>query len=71
MKKIINKLFILFLLFSGISVFADVPIGNPGDGFNGGDPGSVAPINDYLIPMLLLGVALGYRLVRKKTQKVL
>ena len=31
----------------------------------GADPG-MAPINDYLIPMLLLAVVLGYRLLKKK-----
>lgn len=35
----------------------------------GVDPGNT-PIDDYLIPMLLLGVALGYCLVKKKTQEV-
>ena len=40
---------------------------NPGD--PGQDPGTL-PINNYLIPMLVLGVAIGYRLMRKKTQKV-
>jgi hypothetical protein len=30
----------------------------------------VAPINDYLIPMLLLGFLLGYRFLRKKTETV-
>jgi hypothetical protein len=39
---------------------------NPGDPT--GDPG--APINDYLVPMLLLGVVLGYRLLKKKTEIV-
>lgn len=29
-----------------------------------------APINDYLVPMLLLGVVLGYRLLKKKTEIV-
>ena len=38
------------------------PVGAPGD------PG--APINDYLIPMLVLGIAIGYRLLRKKTEIV-
>jgi hypothetical protein len=33
-----------------------------------GDPG--APINDYLIPMLVIGIAIGYRLLRKKTEIV-
>jgi hypothetical protein len=30
----------------------------------------VAPINDYLIPMLVLGILLGYRFLRKKTETV-
>ena len=71
MKKTINKLFILFLLFSGITVFADeTTIANPADGLNGGDPGSVAPINDYIIPMLLVVLVFGYRvlIVKKKVQ---
>ena len=38
------------------------PVGAPGD------PG--APINGYLLPMLVLGVAIGYRLLRKKTEIV-
>ena len=70
MKKIINRLFILFLLFSGITVFANDPIANPGDAFNGGDPGSVSPINDYIIPMLLVVLVFGYRvlIVKKRVQ---
>ena len=38
------------------------PVGAPGD------PG--APINGYVIPMLVLGIAIGYRLMRKKTEIV-
>jgi hypothetical protein len=34
-----------------------------------GDPGET-PINDYLIPMLVLGIAIGYSLLRKKTEIV-
>ena len=30
----------------------------------------VAPINDYLVPMLVLGILLGYRFFRKKTETV-
>ena len=45
-----------------LTTLADNPAGAPGD------PG--APINDYLLPMLLLGVAIGYRLLRKKTEIV-
>ena len=39
---------------------------NPND--PGADPG--APIDDYLVPMLLLGIAVGFRLLRKKTEIV-
>ena len=28
---------------------------------------TAAPINDYLIPMLVLGIAIGFRLLRKRT----
>jgi hypothetical protein len=27
-----------------------------------------SPINDYLLPMLVLGILLGYRFLRKKTK---
>ena len=45
-----------------LTTLVDNPAGSPGD------PG--APINDYLIPMLVLGIAIGYRLLRKKTEIV-
>ena len=31
------------------------------------DTQDVLPINDYLIPMLVLGIAIGFRLLRKRT----
>ena len=37
---------------------------NPGE--PGGDPGAT-PVNEFLTPMLVIGVAIGYRLLRKKT----
>ena len=40
---------------------------NPGD--PAGDPGAT-PINDYLIPMLFLGIIIGFRLLKKKTEIV-
>ena len=36
----------------------------------GADPGT-SPINDYLIPLLLLGVVLGYRLLKKKKKSII
>lgn len=44
-----------------ISTFANP--GEPGD-----DPGT--PINDYLIPMLVLGIAIGFRLLIHKSKIV-
>ena len=72
MKNNIKTLVIVFVfsIFS-LTTFASNPSGeedlstfaNPGE--PGGDPG--APINDYLLPMLVLGIAIGFRLLRKKT----
>ena len=42
-------------------------LANPGD--PGVDPGGT-PISGYLVPMLVLGIAIGYRLLRKKTEIV-
>jgi hypothetical protein len=66
MRKTINTLLILFFLFSGVVAFAD-PIAEPG---SGEDPGLISPINDYIIPMLLVVLVFGYRvlIVKKKVQ---
>ena len=40
------------------------------EGFTPDTTDNAAPIDDYLIPMLILGIVLGYRLLRKKTQEV-
>lgn len=34
------------------------------------DTVTATPINDYLIPMLVLGIAVGFRLLRKKIEIV-
>jgi hypothetical protein len=59
MKTTIKTLVIIFLLFSNSLIFAQVPL-NPGQ-----DPGA-APISDYIMPMLLLGIALSYYLLKRK-----
>ena len=71
------KTFVLVLVFSIFSMtsFAANTVDdedlatfvNPGD--PAGDPGAT-PINDYLIPMLVLGIAIGFRLLKKKTEIV-
>ena len=72
MKNNIKTLVIVFALsICSLTTFAANPSGeedlstfaNPGE--PGGDPG--APINDYLLPMLVLGIAIGFRLLRKRT----
>ena len=63
MKTTVKTLIVTLLLLTSTLIFAQ----NPGD--PPVDPG-VSPINDYLMPMLILGVVLGYRLLNKKIQEV-
>ena len=62
MKTTIKSIVIAFLLFSSSLIYADDP--NPFD--PGADPGNVSPINDYIVPMLILGIALSFFLLKKK-----
>jgi hypothetical protein len=64
MKKVSKVPFLLFLLFLETGVFAQDPF-NPG-----ADPGQVAPISDYIIPMLLIVLIFGYRVLIVKKEKV-
>jgi hypothetical protein len=59
MKAITKSLLISFLLLSSTQIFAQ----NPGD--PPVDPG-ISPINDYIIPMMVLGMALGFFMLKKK-----
>jgi hypothetical protein len=59
MKTTIKPLFTAFLLLSTTLIFAQAPF-DPGQ-----DPGA-APISDYIIPMLLLGIVLGFFLFKKR-----
>jgi hypothetical protein len=59
MKAMIKSLLISFLLLSSTQIFAQ----NPGD--PPVDPG-ISPINDYIIPMMVLGMALGFFMLKKK-----
>jgi len=64
MKTTIKPILITFLLFSSTLIFADDA--NPAD--PGGDPG-IAPINDCIVPMLILGIVLGFLLTSKALNK--
>ena len=59
MKTSIKSIVLTFLLFSSSLVFAEDPL-DPGT-----DPG-IAPINDYIIPMIVLGIVLSFFLLKKK-----
>lgn len=59
MKTTIKSILITFLLFNSSLIFAEDPF-NPGQ-----DPG-VTPINDYIIPMIVLGIVLSFFLLKKK-----
>ena len=60
MKTTIKSLLIALLLFSSSLIFAE---DNPFD--PGADPG-IVPINDYVVPMILLGIVLSFYLIKKK-----
>ena len=62
MKTSIKSIVISFLLFSSSVFFAQDP-NNPLD--PGTDPG-VSPINDYIVPMIVLGIVLSFFLLKKK-----
>jgi len=76
MKNNIKKLLLVLItsIFS-LTTFASNTLSdedlatftNPGD--PAGDPGAT-PINDYLVPMLVLVIAIGFRLLRKKPEIV-
>ena len=64
MKKIVKIAFILFLILIRTNGFAQDP-SNPGT-----DPGQVAPINDFIIPMLFVVMVIGYQVLIKQGKKV-
>ena len=61
MKTTLKSIVLTLLLFSNSLIFAEDP--NPLD--PGDDPG-VTPINDYIVPMLLFGIALSFFLLKKR-----
>ena len=65
-NKVTKTLLILAFFFSVSGVFAQLPE-DPDDDVDGpGDALDPAPISDYLIPMLVIGVATAFVLLKKK-----
>jgi uncharacterized membrane protein len=69
-NKVIKTVVVCFIFLLSLNGIAQ-----PGEGAvtTGGAPplessdAIVSPINDYIIPMLLLGVVLGFSLLKRKT----
>ena len=61
MKTTLKSIVLTFLLFSSSLIFAEDL--NPLD--PGSDPG-VSPINDYIVPMIVLGIVLSFIFLKKK-----
>lgn len=66
-KKNSRKIFLTIALFFAMSVtYAQLPSDVDEDPDDATDPLNPAPIGDYIVPMLLLGIATAYVLLRKK-----
>lgn len=69
LNKMIKTILTLVLFLAVSTAFAQ-PSGEPdpdGSGDSGNPPLDPAPIGDYMIPMLVLGIATAFVLLRKKT----
>jgi hypothetical protein len=69
LNKMIKTILTLVLFLAVSTAFAQ-PIEEPdpdGSGDSGNPPLDPAPIGDYMIPMLVLGIATAFVLLRKKT----
>jgi hypothetical protein len=63
-NKAINTVVFCLILLSNLNGIAQEA---PGDQNGTGDLESQdLPINDYIIPMLLIGIVIGYRLLKQK-----
>ena len=66
LSKITKTILTLVFFFGMSTAFAQFPE-DPGDEVDPGDaPLDPAPIGDYILPMLVLGVATAYILLKKK-----
>ena len=69
-KNIIKTIVFCIMIVSSINAIAqpgieDVIAGNLED-----TTADTTPISDYIIPMLLIGIVIGYRLLKQKNQLV-
>ena len=68
-NKAIKTVVVCFIFLSSLNGMAQDGPGTEDSSGNGGLENTTqdSPINDYIIPMLLLGVVLGFSLLKRKT----
>ena len=65
-KAINTVMFCLILLFNFYGIAQETPGDDNFDGNLEDLDAPPGPINDYIIPMLLIGIVIGYRLLKQK-----
>ena len=63
-NKAINTVVFCLILLSNLNGIAQEAPGDQND--KGNLENQDLPINDYIIPMLLIGIVIGYRLLKQK-----
>ena len=63
-NKAINTVVFCLILLSNLNGIAQEAPGDQND--TGNLENQDVPINDYIIPMLLIGIVIGYRLLKQK-----
>ena len=67
-KNIIKTIVFCVMIVSSINGIAQQPGINDATGNLEITDASTSPISDYIIPMLLIGIVIGYRLLNQKKQ---
>ena len=67
-KNIIKTIVFCVMIVSSINGIAQQPGINDVTGELEFTDASTSPISDYIIPMLLIGIVIGYRLLKQKKQ---
>jgi len=68
MKCLYQILFIVFILVSLQTIYAQTPPPPPDGGPGPGGVDDVFPINALIYPFMLLGAYVGYRFIQKSTR---
>jgi hypothetical protein len=67
-NKAIKTVVFCLMIVSSINAIAQQPGINSETGDLEFTDASTSPISDYIIPMLLIGIVIGYRLLKQKNQ---